>query len=267
MEFLLILGGIVWVIWLFSAKVSNGSDNGTTTSMDPPAQPSSIPTAQSVAPSVKQSFSHAPAVVTRPSQAFTFCALDTETTGIVPQSRGHRAFEISCVKFTPKGKNSWSKEKFTRYIKVDISGMKELKLSPMWENHSLAGGQREAVDAVIALNELREFVQDFPLVCHNAAFDKCVIENEINKVSHFWKPANKWICTLHMARSSQLGVFVGYSPGRNDGMSYKLEHVANALNLPLSTSQLHIGHYDAEVAGNFFLNLYHFKSVPIKLVF
>ena len=132
----------------------------------------------------------------------------------------------------------------------------------MWENHSLAGGQREAVDAVIALNELREFVQDFPLVCHNAAFDKCVIENEINKVSHFWKPANKWICTLHMARSSQLGVFVGYSPGRNDGMSYKLEHVANALNLPLSTSQLHIGHYDAEVAGKLLLEFVSFQISP-----
>lgn len=267
MEFLLILGGIVWAIWFFGTKAGNGPDSGATAPLDPPTQPRSAPKERSVAPSVKESFTPAPAVVTPPSQAFAFCALDTETTGIVPRSRRHRAFEISCVKFTPKGERSWSKKKFTRYVKVDVRGMKGLKLSPMWQSHSSAGGQREAVGAVVALNELRDFVQDLPLVCHNAAFDKCVIENEIEKVAHRWRPANKWICTLHMARFSQLGMFVGYSPGRNDGMSYKLEHVANALNLPLDASQLHLGHYDAEVAGTVFLKLHHVRSVPIKYIF
>jgi DNA polymerase III epsilon subunit-like protein len=267
MEFLLILGGIVWIIWFLSTKESTGVSKSAVVPKDRPSLPDNRPKEVTPAPSVKQNFTPAPAVVRRPSQAFVFCALDTETTGIVPRSRRHRAFEISCVKFTPTGEGKkYKKERFTRYIKVDVSGMKGLKLSPMWHDHSLMGGQKQAIEATVALDELRDFVKDLPLVCHNAAFDKCVIENELDKVTHRWRPINKWICTLQMARSKSLGVFVGYSPGRQDGISYKLEHVANALNLPLDASQLHFGHYDAEVAGTAFLKMRHVNSVPIRFI-
>ncbi len=266
MEVLLIVGSIAWAIWFFGTKASNGQGSGASAPLDPPTPRNTAPDDRIIASVIKQSSIPAPAVVKQGSRPFTFCALDTETTGIVPRSRRHRAFEISCVKFTPAGERSWSQKRFTRYVKVDTRELKGLKLSPMWGNHSLAGGQREAVEAFAALSELRDFVQDLPLVCHNAAFDKCVIENEIEKVAHRWKPANKWICTLLMARSSRTGVFVGYSPGRDDGMSYKLEHVANALKLSLDPNRLHLGHYDAEVAGTVFLNLHHTKSVKMSQI-
>lgn len=207
-----------------------------------------------------------PPLVKPAPKPFSFCALDTETTGIVPKSRRHRAFEISCVRFTPVDEKRWSKKRFTRFLSVDEKEMNGLKLSPMWKDHVSGGGQDKAVDPSIALSELRDFVEDLPFVCHNAPFDKCVIENEIEKVSYRWTPRNRWICTLLMARSGRTGSFVGYSPGRNDGMSYKLEHVAEALGLGFDRSQLHLGYYDAEIAGTIFLKLHHLRNLPIQTV-
>lgn len=274
MELFLVVAGIGAVLWFFNSKPRQRSPQSIPRA-DPgsvPAPPSPPPRTTNPAPAPPPVTSKVPprilpksAVKQRSARPFEFCALDTETTGIVPKSRRHRAFEISCVRFTPSGENTWSKKRFTRYVKVDVREMKGLKLSPMWENHAASDGQRAAVGAAEALDELREFVLDLPLVCHNAAFDKCVIENEIEKVSHRWKPRNEWICTLLMARSHRLGTFVGYLPGRDDGMSYKLEHVAKSLNLPLDPNQLHLGYYDAEVAGTVFLKMHHVRSVPISV--
>jgi DNA polymerase III epsilon subunit-like protein len=149
---------------------------------------------------------------------------------------------------------------------VDEKELKGLKLSPMWKDHVSSGGQNKAVDPSVALAELRDFVGDLPFVCHNASFDKCVLENEIEKVSHRWTPKNQWICTLVMARRAGTGSFVGYSPGRDDGMSYKLEHVAEALGLVFDRSQLHLGYYDAEIAGTIFLKLHYLRNIPIQTV-
>lgn len=124
-------------------------------------------------------------MIVRPrAEAFAFCALDTETTGIVPKSRRHRAFEIACVRFTPRGPDTWAKARFTRYLRVDTASMAGLKLSPMWQIHAAGGGQLEAIEAAATLDALRDFVGDLPLVCHNAAFDRAVIENEIDKTGH-----------------------------------------------------------------------------------
>jgi DNA polymerase III epsilon subunit-like protein len=274
MEGLLIAVGIGAVIWFLTAKIRPNRRStlpDTNRSASRVAAPPSGSTIEKqiarIEPkiSVRSPTVSKPAVFTGATKRFEFCALDTETTGIVPRSRRHRAFELSCVRFTPAENNKWSKTHFTRYVKVDVREMKGLKLSPMWESHASSGGQREAVTAAAALDELRDFVQDFPLVCHNAAFDKCVIENEIEKAAHRWQPRNKWICTLLMARSHQLGTFVGYSPGRDDGMSYRLEDVAKTLQMPFDARKLHFGYYDADVAGEAFVRMHHDRSVPIKV--
>jgi len=201
---------------------------------------------------------------TQSPRLFEFCALDTETTGLVPRSRRHRAFEISCVKFTPSADDGWTKTRFSRYIRVDDREIRGLKASPMWLAHVSTGGQTDAIPAEEALEELRWFVGNLPLVCHNAKFDKCVIENEIDKTAHGWNVSNRWICTLLMARENGAGRFVGYSPGRADGKSYKLEDVAVSLGISVDNTKFHKCHYDAEIAGTIFLDLYHLKAVPLK---
>lgn len=237
-----------------AAAVRQSSPTGQASPPAPPPVAIPTPVARAAAPSIL-----------RPRAApFAFCALDTETTGIVPKSRRHRAFEIACVRFTPRGPDTWAKARFTRYVRVDTAPMAGLKLSAMWQDHVARGGQREAVKAAAALDALRDFIGDLPVVCHNAAFDRAVIENEIEKTGHRWRPSNSWICTLLMARESRLGTYVGVAPGRPDGMSYKLEHVAAALNLPLDPSKLHLGHYDAEIAGTAFLKMHHLRGAPLR---
>lgn len=265
MDLFLIIGGIALVVWYISSRGEKNEQSGAgKVSMEPRPSRGRKPSEPSKASAVKTSPQKAPRVVRSQHEPFAFCALDTETTGIVPRSRRHRAFEISAVVFTPTGEGrKYKKKRLTRFVRVDTRGMKGLKLSPMWEEHYLSGGQREAIEISDALNDLRDFAKDLPLVCHNASFDRCVIENEIEKCNHGWMPSNRWICTLRMARSSRNGKFVGYSPGRADGFSYKLEHVAKALNIPFDPNQLHFGHYDAEVAGTVFLRMYH-GSVPIS---
>lgn len=67
-----------------------------------------------------------------------------------------------------------------------------------------------------------------------------------------------------MARTARLGAYVGVAPGRPDGMSYKLEHVAAALKLPLEPSKLHFGHYDAEITGTAFLKMHYVQGIPLR---
>ncbi len=204
----------------------------------------------------------APALQLKPKR-FAFCALDTETTGIVPKSRRHRAFEISCVRFTPRDGDAWARTRLSLFLRVDTRGMAGLKLSPMWQTHRDGGGQAQAIAPTEALDALRTFVGNLPLVCHNARFDQIVIENEIDRTGHPWRPANRWICTLKMARMAGAGRYVGPAPGRPDGMSYRLEDVCGALALPLDPAQLHLGHYDAELAGLAFLRLHYQRGTPL----
>jgi DNA polymerase III epsilon subunit-like protein len=272
MEVLILLGAIVVIVYFSSGKKKTKAEIKTPTQRPPepnqtPFSPSSSPAHEVRSQQVPLRPStglKSPPIQKRKFEPFEFCALDTETTGIVPKSARHRAFEISAVKFSPDGNGSWSKKRFTRYIKVDPSYMKGLKLSPMWNDHVSGNGQANAVEAVLALSDLRAFAGNLPIVCHNAKFDKCVIENEIEKTATSWKLSNRWICTLEMARAGGFGEYVGYSPGREDGKSYRLMDVARTLRLDIDAAKLHHGYYDAELAGTILLKLHHVKSQPLK---
>lgn len=272
MEVLILLGAIVVVVYFSSRKTKTKAEITTPTQRLPePNQASTSPRSSSVHEVITSQVPLRPSAglksppIQKPKfEPFEFCALDTETTGIVPKSARHRAFEISAVKFSPDGSGAWTKKRFTRYLRVDPSNMKGLKLSPMWNDHVSGNGQANAIDPAKALSDLRAFTGSLPVVCHNAKFDKCVIENEIEKTATSWNFTNRWICTLEMARAGGFGEYVGYSPGREDGKSYRLMDVARTLRLDIDEAKLHHGHYDAELAGTILLKLHHVKSQPLR---
>lgn len=283
MEVLVFIGGVAFIYFVFmkdkkgSGKSENYSNSKPGNYSQPKSQPVSsassagarnITTAKAQTPHSNSQSGQAKraAPASKSHEPFEFCALDTETTGIVPKSPRHRAFEISVVKFSPSSNGNWKKTKFTRYIDVDTSSMKGLKLSPMWMEHSKKIGQLEVTDAKRALIDLKEFVGSAPIVCHNAKFDKCVIENEIEKTATGWRPGNRWICTLEMARAGGFGKHVGFSPGRDDGKSYRLMDVAGALQLRVEDEKLHFGYYDAELAGNILLKLHHIEYQALRYI-
>ncbi len=184
----------------------------------------------------------------------SFCALDTETTGLVPRSTKHRAFEISCVKFVNNGQE-WSTTHLTKYIRVNQQELQGLTRSEQWLAHLQSVNHQKEVSVGEALRAVREFAGNMPLVCHNASFDKLVLENEISKSKFDWKIENEWICTLELARKKSAGKFVGRTPWRSDGRSYTLEHVAKHLGVEVVKEKLHSGFYDAAVAGQVYLSL------------
>ena len=274
MEVLVILGLIAAFVYFSSQKKEKKSSPNPQIQrpFEPPQKQTVSTSARSQAVGSRQKSTtqvvglKTPSIQKKKFEQFEFCALDTETTGIVPKSARHRAFEISAVKFTPLEGGTWSRKRFTRYLKVNTSDMKGLKLSPMWNDHFSGNGQSNAVDSRAALNDLRSFVGNLPLICHNAKFDKCVIENEIEKTLTDWMLSNRWICTLEMARAGGFGEFVGYSPGHDDGKFYRLMDVAKTLKLNVEAEKLHHGYYDAELAGTILLKLHHMKDQPLKYV-
>src|ERR1700679_2478979 len=104
--------------------------------------------------------------------------LDTETTGLDPRS-GHRLIEIACVELDdliPTGRSFHCYIDPERDIDPDAERVHGISLA------SLAGKPRfadaEVVGAFLA------FIEDAPLVAHNAAFDRGFVNHELKRAGH-----------------------------------------------------------------------------------
>ena len=119
--------------------------------------------------------------------------LDTETTGLNPQE-GHRLVEIGCVELInhiPTGKT------FQTYVNPerDIpSGAFEVHglSADFLSNHPLFS---EIVE------DFLHFIQNDPLVIHNASFDLKFLNHELRLLNKPNMPVNRAIDTLQIART------------------------------------------------------------------
>lgn len=127
--------------------------------------------------------------------------LDTETTGFDPQN-GDRLLEIGAVRMKDGLPTS---ETFHRYINpqrtvpesaVKVHGLTTnfLRDKPLFE---------EVVDDFLA------FIQELPLVAHNAAFDAKFINAELSWLDRPVLPMNRFIDTVAIARRKLPGQKVG----------------------------------------------------------
>lgn len=118
--------------------------------------------------------------------------LDTETTGLSPES-GDRLIEIGCVELwnrVPTGKVYHvyiNPERDVPEVSTQITGLTEefLKNFPPFRSHAQA---------------FLDFVQDSPLVIHNAKFDMAFLNNELSLNHYPTIPFERAIDTLLMAR-------------------------------------------------------------------
>ena len=123
--------------------------------------------------------------------------LDTETTGLSPQE-GHRLVEIGCVEVVdrvPTGRT------YQQYIRPDramspdaqrVHGLSDDFLKDFPPFHEIAPA-------------FLEFIDDAPLVIHNAAFDMKFIHAELTRISHPTPLPNPIIDTLLIARKKYPG--------------------------------------------------------------
>lgn len=161
--------------------------------------------------------------------------LDTETTGLDPQS-GDRIVEIGCLELmhhVPTGR------KFQRYLNperpmsADAQNVHGLSDAFLADKPTFA----EVVDAFLA------FIEDAPLVIHNAAFDLSFLNAELARLSLPELPDDRAIDTLKLARR------------RFPGAHASLDALCSRFGIDASDRTLHGALLDAELLADVYLEL------------
>lgn len=162
-------------------------------------------------------------------------ALDTETTGLDPAS-GHRIVEIGAVEMMSHIRTG---NHFHIYLnperdmpaeaeKVHGLSIDFLRDKPLF---------RGIADAFL------EFVQDAPLVIHNATFDMKFINAELERIGYPSIPMSQTLDTVQMARK------------KFPGQPANLDALCRRFNVDLSARSKHGALLDAELLAEVYLEL------------
>jgi DNA polymerase-3 subunit epsilon len=162
-------------------------------------------------------------------------ALDTETTGLDPNS-GHRIVEIGCVEMIDRITTG---EVFHVYLNPERDMPEEAFKVHGLSAEFLADKPKMAAVA----DDFLRFVQDSPLVIHNAQFDMKFINYELKKLGKEAIPMTRTVDTVIMARRKFPG-----SPANLDALCKRF-------NIDLSARTLHGALLDAELLADVYLEL------------
>jgi DNA polymerase III subunit epsilon len=162
----------------------------------------------------------------------TFVVIDFETTGLSP-AHGARPTEIAAV-LVRDGK-----------IQDSYQSLMNAGVYIPYMIEQLTGISNDMVSAApkvsVVMREVAEFVGDYPLVAHNAAFDKKFWDAEFARIK--LKRRQEFICSLLLARR----LFP-------NAPSHKLRALANTLGLQ-GAQRYHRALADAEVTAHLLLHI------------
>jgi DNA polymerase-3 subunit epsilon len=154
--------------------------------------------------------------------------IDFETTGLSP-AMGDRATEIAIVVL----EGAKVVDRFQSLMNAGV------RISPFIESYTGISNEmvRAAPPAAEVMAEAAAFVQDMPLVAHNASFDQRFWAAELGRLGSDAKPGHSFACTMLLSRRlyPQAG-------------SYRLGSLASFHSLP-SAGRAHRAMADAEVAA------------------
>ncbi|GAO40080.1 DNA polymerase III epsilon subunit [Sphingomonas changbaiensis NBRC 104936] len=122
---------------------------------------------------------------------------DTETTGI-QVSEGHRMVEIGCVELINRVESG---REFHAYFNPERSMPPEAQ-AVHGLSEAFLSGQRLFRDCC---EELLDFIEDSPLVAHNAAFDFAFLNFELGEAGRLHIPRSRMVDTLALSRSKHPG--------------------------------------------------------------
>lgn len=180
-----------------------------------------------------------------------FAVIDFETTGLSP-AHGARPTEVAAVlvrdgAIQDRYQSLMNTGVFIPCMIEELTGISNAMV-------------RSAPKAATVMNEVAEFVGAYPLVAHNAAFDKKFWDAECQRIKI--KRQQEFICSLLLARRV-------YPAAR----SYKLSALAASLGLP-GAKRYHRALADAEVTAHLLLNIknelqqrYQLQRISDELMF
>jgi DNA polymerase III subunit epsilon len=163
--------------------------------------------------------------------------LDTETTGFEP-SAGHRLVEIACLEiedFVPTGRSFHAYIDPCRDMPVEaerVHGLSGafLRGKPRFEHP-------EVVEAFL------DFVEDAPIVAHNAGFDRAFVNWELGLCNREHLHEHRWVDTLALAKH------------RFPGMHNSLDALCKRFKISLSEREKHGALIDAKLLAAVYLEL------------
>jgi DNA polymerase-3 subunit epsilon len=173
--------------------------------------------------------------------------LDTETTGFEP-SQGHRLVEIGCVElmnYVPTG----------RFFHVYINPEREVP-QEAYNVHGLSYDFLKDHPVFKDVSQLfLDFIEDSPLVIHNARFDMKFLNAELKNHEYSEIPFSRAIDTLEMARRKFPG-----SPASLDALCKKF-------GVDNKAREKHGALLDAELLAQVYLELIGGKQPGLSLDF
>jgi DNA polymerase-3 subunit epsilon len=170
---------------------------------------------------------------------------DTETTGIMPGD-GHRIVEIGAIELrgrVPTGRSFHTYIDPCRMMPKDAEGVHGLSTA------FLTG--QPVFEAVV--DDFLAFIEDSPLVAHNAAFDMEFLNWELRRARIPTIPAVRAVCTLELSRK------------KHPGAKHTLDALCNRYGIDLSGRSKHGALIDAELLARVYVELTGGRQIGFDL--
>lgn len=170
---------------------------------------------------------------------------DTETTGIMPGD-GHRVVEIGALEMVGKvltGRSFHTYVDPCRPMPKDAQGVHGLS------SDFLTG--QPIFEAVV--DEFLAFIEDSPLVAHNAVFDFGFVNYELRRCGMKMLPDSRMVCTLEMSRK------------KHPGAKHTLDALCNRYGVDLSARTKHGALLDAELLARVYVELCGGRQIGFDL--
>jgi DNA polymerase III subunit epsilon len=170
---------------------------------------------------------------------------DTETTGLSP-ANGDRLVEIGCVELVNRIETGRT---FHMYFNPErpmdpaaqaVHGLSDAFLAdkPLFEDH---------------VEDLLDFLDDSPLVAHNASFDFSFMNHELGACGRLHLPMSRMIDTLAIARS------------RFPGAKHSLDALCSRFGVDRSHRVLHGALLDAQLLAQVYVELTGGRQIGLGL--
>ncbi|MGI4879813.1 MAG: DNA polymerase III subunit epsilon [Janthinobacterium lividum] len=170
---------------------------------------------------------------------------DTETTGIMPGD-GHRIVEIGAIELRGRvatGRSFHSYIDPCRMMPKDAEGVHGLSTA------FLTG--QPVFEAVV--DDFLAFIEDSPLVAHNAVFDMEFLNWELRRARMPPIPAHRAVCTLEVSRK------------KHPGAKHTLDALCNRYGIDLSGRSKHGALIDAELLARVYVELTGGRQIGFDL--